>query len=196
MQVLIPPDLARREAFAHDIQILFLRARGRHDFEPRSCACVRACTLMPRPLSCICSSCMPPPFTVTTTLVACASREFSSSSLSAALGRCTTSPAAMRFTVASSSLLMRCSSCVAASGSASVAKRDMVTLCVYVCSSGRYAVRALCIHSPRLRACVVGLLSTRARATSRDTHAHAKRRRLISSHCLGIHSHMRERHRR
>lgn len=80
---------------------------------------------MPLPLSCTTSVFRPPAFALTTTAVAPASSEFSSicatsqstqaqrdqatklTSFSAADGRCTTSPAAMRFTTASSSRRMR-----------------------------------------------------------------------------------------
>lgn len=62
---------------------------------------------MPQPLSWIWRSWRPPPLTTTWIAVAFASMLFSSISLSADDGRCTTSPAAMRFTTASSSREMR-----------------------------------------------------------------------------------------
>jgi hypothetical protein len=61
---------------------------------------------MPVPLSVICSMRRPPSFTSTATDVAPASRLFSMSSFSADAGRWMTSPAAIRFTTASSSRRM------------------------------------------------------------------------------------------
>ena len=61
-----------------------------------------ALTWIPWPLSVICSEIMPPPFATTAIEVEPASRLFSNISLTADAGRWITSPAAMRFTTASS----------------------------------------------------------------------------------------------
>ena len=73
------------------------------DVVKRSHTIGRSSFRMPWPLSWICNSCSPPPFTVTVMLVDPASKQFSSISLIAAEGRWTTSPAAIRFTTVSSS---------------------------------------------------------------------------------------------
>lgn len=63
-------------------------------------------TRIPWPLSWICRNLSPPPFAVIVMFVAPASSEFSSISLTALAGRCTTSPAAIRFTTSCDSLRM------------------------------------------------------------------------------------------
>jgi hypothetical protein len=62
---------------------------------------------MPQPLSVTCSTLSPPALTATVMAVEPASRQFSSISLSAELGRWMTSPAAMRLTTDGSSRTMR-----------------------------------------------------------------------------------------
>ncbi len=63
-------------------------------------------TRIPWPLSWICRNFSPPPFAVMVMFVAPASSEFSSISLTALAGRCTTSPAAIRFTTSCESRRM------------------------------------------------------------------------------------------
>ena len=63
-------------------------------------------TLIPRPLSCICSSLFPPSLTSTEICVAPASRLFSSISFNAEAGLWMTSPAAILLTTLGSSCLM------------------------------------------------------------------------------------------
>lgn len=92
-------DLARSEPFAQNWQVCFLKtAEQDASGEMRARSVGKAShlwlgamggllTLMPDPLSCICSSLTPPSLTVTLILVAPASSEFSINSLSALAGR-------------------------------------------------------------------------------------------------------------
>ena len=89
------------------------RKRGTHESErqslevaKRSHSSEKSARRMPLPVSLTCRSLSPPPPMVTVIEVAPASSEFSSSSLTAFAGRWTTSPAAIRLTTSSGSLVI------------------------------------------------------------------------------------------
>ena len=118
LQVLKLGQLGGREPFTNNVEVVFLCVRdgGRQSRSvsvsvsfttQHSTRSAAQRTAMPQPSSWICSALSPPDRADTVILVDPASKQFSMSSFRADAGRTTTSPAAMRFTTASSNRWIR-----------------------------------------------------------------------------------------